>query len=208
MPRLVRSPATAVGLYLLTGLRAETDRPTLWLWMVIAGIGIGPSFAVFTLIVQNSVSPDRIGAATSALTFFQQIGGTVGLTIAGTTFADRLTAEIPAQLTAAGVPLQFVAQFAAGGGGGGGLDLTGTGDLGQRILAVVPAAFTSTVEPMIPAIVHGTHEAFSIAVASTFRVGIAGAVLAAALVVFLREAPARQAAPFPMVEGPEAEPAD
>ncbi len=198
----------AVGLYLLTGLRAETDRPTLWLWMVIAGIGIGPSFAIFTLIVQNSVTPDRIGAATSGLTFFQQIGGTVGLTIAGTTFADRLTAEIPTQLTAAGVPSQFAAQFAAGGGAGGGLDLTGTGDLGQRILAGVPAAFKSTVEPLIPAIVRGIHEAFSIAVASTFWIGIAGAVLAAALVVFLREAPARQAVPFPMVEGRGAEPAD
>ena len=56
--------------------------------MVVAGLGIGPTFAVFTLIVQNTVPPDRIGVATSSLTFFQQIGGTVGLTIAGTIFAD------------------------------------------------------------------------------------------------------------------------
>ncbi|MEP6638190.1 MAG: MDR family MFS transporter, partial [Chloroflexota bacterium] len=85
----------AFGLFLLTNLRTDTARPMLWLWMVLAGLGIGPSFAVFTLIVQNSVAPDRIGVATSSLTFFQQIGGTVGLTIAGTIFADRLTAEIP-----------------------------------------------------------------------------------------------------------------
>ena len=86
--------------------------------MVLAGLGIGPSFAVFTLIVQNAVSPDRIGVATSSLTFFQQIGGTVGLTIAGTIFADRLTAEIPIQLAKAGVPQQVVAGFAGGGAGG------------------------------------------------------------------------------------------
>ncbi len=144
----------AVGLTLLTNLRADTDRPMLWLWMVVAGIGIGPSFAVFTLIVQNSVSPDRIGAATSGLTFFQQIGGTVGLTIAGTMFADRLAAEIPSQLIQAGVPQQLVTQFAAGGAGGGSLDVTGTGDLGQRILASLPEAARATVEPLIPGIVH------------------------------------------------------
>ena len=87
-----------ISLFLLTNLRTDTDRPILWLWMALAGLGIGPSFAVFTLIVQNAVSPDRIGVATSSLTFFQQIGGTVGLTLAGTILADRLVAEIPIQL--------------------------------------------------------------------------------------------------------------
>ena len=187
-----------LGLWLLTGLRSETDRPVLWLWMVLAGLGIGPSFAVFTLVVQNTVSPDRIGVATGSLTFFQQIGGTVGLTVASTLFASRLVAEIPIQLVSAGVPPAFVTQFAAGGAGGGGgsLDLTGTGDLGQRILASLPDAVRPMVEPLIPAIVNGIHEAFSIALASTFWVGIAGALLAAVLVLFLREEPMRQTFDF------------
>jgi hypothetical protein len=46
----------AGGLLLLTNLRQDTDRLTLWAWMLVAGIGIGPSFAVFTLVVQNAVS--------------------------------------------------------------------------------------------------------------------------------------------------------
>ena len=158
--------------------------------MVLAGLGIGPSFAVFTLIVQNAVSPDRIGTATSSLTFFQQIGGTVGLTIAGTLFADRLTAEIPIQLTKAGVPPQMIAQF-GGGGGGGAVDLTGTGDLGARILAVVPPDQQAAVAPLIDGIVKAIHEAFSIALASTYWVGIAGAVVAAILVLLLKETPMR-----------------
>jgi EmrB/QacA subfamily drug resistance transporter len=182
----------ALGLYLLTNLRADTDRPTMWLWMVVAGVGIGPSFAVFTLIVQNAVSPDRIGVATSSLTFFQQIGGTVGLTIAGTIFASRFMTEIPVQLAKSGVPQQFIAQFPVGAASGGGVDLTGTGDLGQRILATVPAAFRPAVQPIIPNIVHGIHEAFSIALASTFWVGIVGALIAAGLVLFLREVPMRE----------------
>jgi MFS family permease len=180
----------AVALFLMTNLRSTTDRPVLWLWMALAGLGIGPSFAIFTLIVQNAVSPDRIGAATSGLTFFQQIGGTIGLTIAGTLFAERVKTEIPTQLVAAGVPQPMVDAFAAGGGTGQ-LDLTGTGDLGAKILAGTPDAFKPVVEPLIPNIVHGIHEALSIAIASTFWVGIIAAAIAAILVVFLHEVPMR-----------------
>src|SRR6266550_5804430 len=186
----------ALGLFLLTNLHANTDRPVLWLWMLIAGVGIGPSFAVFTLIVQNSVQPDRIGVATSSLTFFQQIGGTVGLTLASTILANRIATELPIQLAKAGVPPQMVAAFSGGGGGGGALDITGTGDLGQRILASLPAAVKPIVEPLIPNIVQGIHEAFSIALASTFWVGIAGALIAAAFVLFLREEPMRKTFEF------------
>ena len=180
----------AVGLFLMTNLHADTPRPALWLWMVLAGLGIGPSFAVFTLIVQNAVSPDRIGVATSSLTFFQQIGGTVGLTIAGTIFASRFAEEVPPRLIAAGVPAQFAQQFAVAGGGNA--DVTGTGDLGQRILAAVPPEAQALVQPLIPGIVNAIHEAFSVALASTFWVGIIGAILAAVFVAFLQEVPMRE----------------
>ena len=186
----------AFGLYLLTNIRADTDRRTLWLWMVVAGLGIGPSFAVFTLIVQNAVDTGCVGVATASLTFFQQIGGTIGLTIAGTVFAGRLVTEVPAQLSKAGVPASVTAQFS--GGSGGSIDLTGTGNLGQRILASVPAQAQAQLAPIIPNIVEGIHQAFSIALASTFWVGIVGALIGAAAVAFLKEAPMR--ATFEMTE--------
>jgi EmrB/QacA subfamily drug resistance transporter len=182
----------AAGLLLMTNLSATTDRPTLWLWMVLAGIGIGPTLAVFTLVVQNAVPHEEVGVATSSLTFFQQIGGTIGLTIAGTVFASRLVEEMPRQLQAAGVPPQFADAFSSGGAAGGSVDLTATGDLGAQILAAVPEGFRSVVEPMIPAIVTGIHQAFSVALASTFWVGIAGAVVAAVVVAFLPEARMRE----------------
>jgi EmrB/QacA subfamily drug resistance transporter len=180
----------AVGLFMLTNLRADTDRRTLWLWMVIAGLGIGPSFAVFTLIVQNAVESTCVGVATASLTFFQQIGGTIGLTIAGTVFAGRMVTEVPAQLANAGVPPQVVAQFSSGSAGA--IDVTGTGDLGKHILASLPAQAQASIAPLIPNIVDGIHRAFSIALASTFWVGIIGALVGAAAVAFLVEAPMRQ----------------
>ena len=66
--------------------------PLVWLWMFIAGLGIGPSFAIFTTIVQSAVAPRMLGAATSSLTFFRQVGGSVGLAIAGTIFGSSFTA--------------------------------------------------------------------------------------------------------------------
>ena len=185
----------AVGLVLLTNLRADTDRPVLWVWMVLTGLGIGPSFAVFTLVVQNTVAPAQIGVATSSLTFFQQIGGTVGLTLAGTIFASRFADEVPPRLVAAGVPPQFAQAFA---GGGSGVDLQGTGDLGQRILASVPPDQQGFVQPLIPGIVQAIYDSVSIAIASSFWVGVVAAIVAVIVVVFLPETPMR--ATFEMTE--------
>jgi EmrB/QacA subfamily drug resistance transporter len=181
----------AVGLVLLTQLRADTEITTLWLWMFITGVGIGPTLSVFTIVVQNAVPFSQLGVATSNLTFFRQIGGSVGLAITGTVFGSRLVEELPVQLTAAGVPQQAVDQFA--GQGSAALDeLTGVGgDLGAQILASVPEAFRAAVEPLIPAIVEGIYAAFSLAVASTFQIGVVTTILALVAAVAIREIPLR-----------------
>jgi EmrB/QacA subfamily drug resistance transporter len=180
----------AAGLWLLTNLRADTPIPLVWLWMFITGIGVGPSFAVFTLVVQNSVPIQRLGTATSNLTFFQSVGGTIGLAITGTIFGSTLAAEAPRQLVAAGIPPDLAAA------GGGQLDAaTAVGDLGAAILAQVPEAFRAQVEPFIPAIVDAIHQAVSIATASTFYVGVAASLLAALLVAGLKEVRMRDERP-------------
>ena len=177
------------SLLLFTNLRLDTNRQLMWLWMAMAGVGIGPSFAVFTLIVQNAVTPDKIGAATSSLTFFQQIGGTVGLTLAGTVLADKLVAEIPVQLVAAGVPPEALQGFASiPPDVAAKIDITGTGDLAGRLVA----AFGPTIQPIVANVVTGIHAAFSIAIASTFWIGIVAALIAAALVLLLHEVPMRE----------------
>jgi uncharacterized membrane protein YeaQ/YmgE (transglycosylase-associated protein family) len=170
--------------------------------MIVAGLGIGPSFAVFTLVVQNAVNPDRIGVASSSLTFFQQIGGTVGLTIAGTIFASRFTEELPGRLVAAGVPSQFATAFAQGGSATS--NLTGTGSLADQIRQQVPPALRQLVEPLIPGIVGAIHDAISVAIASSFWVGIVGAVIGAVVVLFLEEVPMRDTFEMAAPEAPSA----
>jgi EmrB/QacA subfamily drug resistance transporter len=173
----------ALGLWLMTNIRPDTPLPLLFVWMFIAGLGVGPTFAVFTLAVQNSVPVRDLGTGTSSLTLFQQVGGTIGLAITGTIFGSTLLEETPKQLISAGVPPEFANQFAQGGSTSFN-QLTSVGDLGAAILAQVPDDAKAFVEPLIPAIVNAIHTAFSIATGATFVVGIFTALIAA-LVVFL-----------------------
>jgi EmrB/QacA subfamily drug resistance transporter len=184
--------ALATGL--MTQLRADTPVPVVWVWMFIAGLGVGPTFAVFTLVVQNAVSFQYLGVATSNLTFFRQIGGTVALSIVGTIFGTKFAEQIVPSMTSAGVPPQLVTQFQSGVQSGA-VDLgqlTGTGDLGKTILASVPEAFRAAVEPFIGNIVNGIHGAFSLAVAQTFWIGVGAALVAAVAAGFMKELALRQ----------------
>jgi hypothetical protein len=54
----------------------------------------------------------------------------------------------------------------------------------------VPEPFRAQVAPLIPGIVNAIREALSVAIASTFWIGIAAAVIAAVAVLFLRRQPA------------------
>src|SRR4051812_35245479 len=151
---------TAAGLAMLTQLRADTPLPMVWAWMFVTGVGVGPTFAVFPQIVQNSVEVRHIGVASSNLSFFQSVGGTVGLAITGTVFASSLSRERPPSLGSAGLPPQVAGALA--GSGGGIAQITGVGDMGAAILASLPVDIRALVEPYIPAIVSAIHEAFSL----------------------------------------------
>jgi EmrB/QacA subfamily drug resistance transporter len=181
----------AVGIALMTQLKADTDITTLWFWMFVTGAGIGPTLSVYTIVVQNAVPFKQLGVATSNLTFFRQIGGSVGLAVTGTIFGSRLVEALPGQLTAAGVPAQAVSQFSNAGTGA--LDnLVGVGgDLGTQILNLVPPAFQEAVKPLIPAIVNGIHSAFTIGVTAAFQVGVVTTIVAAGTALFLKEIPLR-----------------
>jgi hypothetical protein len=72
-------------------------------YMVVAGLGIGPSMPLFTLAVQNAVDVRFIGQATSAAQFFRQMGATVGAAIMGAVLATTLgaafaTMELPPEV--------------------------------------------------------------------------------------------------------------
>ncbi|KMS74868.1 MFS transporter [Streptomyces leeuwenhoekii] len=98
---IVGGALSVTGMWLLSRLDADTPRLHYSVWMTVLGAGIGMVMPVLVLAVQNAVRPADLGTATSANTYFRQIGGSVGAAIFGTLFADRLTDaladRIPAQ---------------------------------------------------------------------------------------------------------------
>jgi EmrB/QacA subfamily drug resistance transporter len=177
-----------VGMLTMTQLHADTDLPVLWVWMFITGVGIGPSLAGFTIVVQNAVSFRELGVATSNLTFFRQIGGSIGLAIVGTLFATTYSEQLPKQLTANGVPAQFVGQLVTAINQQSSRT-TGTGDLATALQQFLPPA----VQPFVANIVAGIHEAFSIGVANSMWLGVATALVATVVTAAaLKELPLRR----------------
>ncbi|EST35000.1 MFS transporter [Streptomyces roseochromogenus] len=89
---------SAVGMWLLSRLEADTPRLHYSIWMAVLGAGIGMVMPVLVLAVQNSVRPADLGTATSANNYFRQIGGSVGAAVFGTLFANRLTDALRREL--------------------------------------------------------------------------------------------------------------
>jgi EmrB/QacA subfamily drug resistance transporter len=95
---IVGGALSAVGMYLLSLLDANTSQAEYSVYMAVLGLGIGLILPVLVLAVQNSVRPSDIGAATSANNYFRQIGGSVGAAVFGTLFANRLANRLAVEL--------------------------------------------------------------------------------------------------------------
>jgi EmrB/QacA subfamily drug resistance transporter len=190
---LVAITLLGIGSYLFTNLAETTPTTTIWLWQLALGVGIGPTLAVFTIVVQNVVPFRKLGVATSNLTFFRQIGGTVGLALAGSLFGTQLTKLLPERLVANGLPQELVDGLQSQGGAGFDLNnLVGVGsDLGAAILAGLPEDLRPIVEPLIPKIVTSIYEAISLAIASVFWLGVIAAIVGFVAVLAIRELPLR-----------------
>ena len=63
------------------------------------GAGLGLSMQTIVIALQNSVDFKDMGVATSANTFFRSIGGTIGVAIFGTIYANRLSHYLPIGIT-------------------------------------------------------------------------------------------------------------
>ncbi len=80
-----------VGAYLLSMIDASTNSWVLALYMFVFGVGMGLTMQVLVVAVQNSVSYQDLGVATSSATFFRMIGGSFGTAVFGAIYAIVFT---------------------------------------------------------------------------------------------------------------------
>ena len=89
----------AVGLFLLSRLDVGTPTIVSTIYLLILGLGLGSTMQVLVLAVQNAVSFEVLGAATSGVTLFRGIGGSLGAAVFGTIFSSRLASGLKGLLS-------------------------------------------------------------------------------------------------------------
>ena len=95
---------TTLGLLLLHRLDEGSSTWLMSLYFCVFGLGLGLVMQVLVLIVQNAVSYEDLGVATSGATFFRSIGASFGVAIFGTVFANRLGDKLAEALRGVQLP--------------------------------------------------------------------------------------------------------
>ena len=79
------------GSYLLSTIHYDTNFVLVSLYMFLLGAGVGMTMQNLVLIVQNTAKPSEIGVASSGVTFFRSLGGTIGVSVMGAALASSAT---------------------------------------------------------------------------------------------------------------------
>jgi EmrB/QacA subfamily drug resistance transporter len=91
---IIGTAVVTVGMVLLSRLGVSTSLWVAALDMVVLGLGLGMVMQVLVLAVQNAVDYKYLGVATSGSTMFRSIGGSIGVSLFGAIFANRLHTEL------------------------------------------------------------------------------------------------------------------
>jgi EmrB/QacA subfamily drug resistance transporter len=101
------------AMVLFSRLTADTSLPAVMLPMVLMGLGLGGSMQPMVTAAQNAASPREIGVATSSVTFFRSMGGTIGAAVFLSILFSRLPGKIQAAYATAANEPAFRAAAAA-----------------------------------------------------------------------------------------------
>jgi EmrB/QacA subfamily drug resistance transporter len=150
-----------VGLTLLGTIDATTPLVEVGAFMALLGLGLGATMQNLVLAVQNNTAQADMGAASSVVSFFRSMGGSIGVSALGALLSHQVTQKVTDGLAALGIE-------------GG----HSTGSIPD--LATLPAPVRSVYEG-----------AFGEATGHLFLVAAPFALLAFVCILFIREVPLR-----------------
>lgn len=157
--------------------------------MIVFGIGLGLAMPVFTLTVQNAVAPQMLGVATATNTLFRNLGGTIGIAVMGTVMNTTLTHKLESVVASGkGPDLSKLDPEAA-------KQLTAFMNpqllLDQPKLKELHTTLPEQIRPLFNQLIEMLRGALSDSLTVVFLSGTALLVIAAVLVLFLKEIPLR-----------------
>ncbi len=132
---IIGTAVLTVGMLWLTQLQPDTPMAIVMVMMGVVGVGLGPTMSVTTTAIQNALPHQMIGVGTAGFTLFRQIGGSLGVSLFGALFSNRLAAGMSDMMP-------------AGAGGIGRLNADMVASLPPAIQGRVVEVFTGALHPV------------------------------------------------------------
>jgi EmrB/QacA subfamily drug resistance transporter len=98
------------GIYLLSKMTIDTPNAEVVRDMIMVGGGLGVTFPIFTIAVQNAFPHNKLGVVSAATQFFRSIGGTMGVAIMGSLMNNNLKSEMGNLLVKHAEPAKILPQ--------------------------------------------------------------------------------------------------
>ncbi|WES64468.1 MDR family MFS transporter [Microbacter sp. GSS18] len=159
------------GASLLSTIEYDTNFALVSVYMALLGAGVGSTMQNLVLIVQNTTQPSEIGAASSGVTFFRSLGGTIGVSLMGAALASRVTdllGERAGELSAA---------------------IAGLGDQGAAVAEGLQSETLPAVSAMPEAVRVIFEDVYAQGISHSFLIAVPFAVVSLIAIVFLPNEP-------------------
>ncbi len=159
------------GSALLSTIHYDTNFALVSLYMFLLGAGVGMTMQNLVLVVQNTAKPTEVGVASSGVTFFRSLGGTIGVAVMGAALASRVTelmTERAGDLATA---------------------IAGLGEDGPRWAAALQSGSLPTVSAMPEPLRILIEDIYATGISHAFLIGVPVAVLSLLAIVFLPNKP-------------------
>lgn len=183
----------AIGMVLLALMNINTTSLEVVRNMVVVGLGIGIGMSLFTIIVQNAFSREKLGEVTAGLTFFRSIGGTIGVAVLGTvmsnTFQNSLQSNLPATFTSV-VPPDRIASLQNP-------QILLSPGVTEQIKQGF-SAFGPQGQELFNQLMTAIRQSLVTAITGLFWVSVASMLLALVVTLFLKEIPLRKTLHHPV----------
>ena len=176
------------GVALLSTLTVNTHFAVAVAYIVMTGLGLGITFPLYTVIVQNAVPYRYMGVLISSVPFSRFMGGTFGLAILGSLLGSRFSSQfigkLPSEVTSLVPPstLQTLASNPQA--------LVSTE--AQQQLSNILSQFGPQAQQIYDQIIEALRTTLMSALRETFLIALGATVLAFLIHIFIKEIPLKK----------------
>ncbi|MGV9426370.1 MFS transporter [Streptomyces sp. NPDC003656] len=159
---------TAVAMYGMSTLKADTGSATMSIWFALLGLGLAPVMVGATEVIVGNAPMELSGVAGGLQQAAMQIGGSLGTAVLGAVMASKVDNDLPGNWAAAGLPKLTPAQL---------------GQASQAVQVGVPPVTKEMPPTLIAKITDVAHDTFisGMSLASLVAAGVAAAAILVAL---------------------------